>query len=135
MLGASMTSSYYQSQYQNYQPTHPLTKALTSFAQAPAPPQPLLTHAPEAPAMLRLTDTSNVPGPVASPLPRSELMGELEKWLKDNKIGCNDDILKRMIEFQCEEGADLLLVDPTEWTALGFKGASMVKLAKLKLKA
>ena len=124
-LGATLGASYY-----HYSANYP---ALASLAPvpAPAPLQPLLAHAPPDSALL-LTDRTNVPGPVAAPIPRSKVMDELEKWLKENKIGCNDKILKAMEDYQCGEGADLLLMESSEWTSLGFMGAAILKLTKLK---
>ena len=128
-LGATLGASYY-----HYSANYQREPALASLAPvpAPAPLQPLLAHAPAPDSALLLTDMTNVPGPVAAPIPRSKVMDELEKWLKENKIGCNDKILKAMEDYQCGEGADLLLMESSEWTSLGFKGAAILKLTKLK---
>jgi hypothetical protein len=128
-LGATLGASYY-----HYSANYQREPALASLAPvpAPAPLQPLLAHAPAPDSALLLTDMTNVPGPVAAPIPRSKVMDELEKWLKENKIGCNDKILKAMEDYQCGEGADLLLMESSEWTSLGFMGAAILKLTKLK---
>jgi hypothetical protein len=130
-LGIAMSSNYYQAgAYQPMPGAHPQTQALGSFAQASAAPQPLLAHASEEPAQLRLTDVPNVPGVLVAPLP------DVLTWLLHQRIVAKADEvdLEKLSGFGVVDGPDILCLSGEELANVGFKPLAVRKLLNLKAK-
>ena len=132
-LGMSMSSNYYHAggAYQPMPGAHPQTQALGSFAQASAALQPLLAHASEESAVLRLTDTTNVPNvPGVAPLP------DVLTWLLHQRIVAKADEvdLDKLSAFGVVDGPDILDLSGEELANVGFKPLAVRKLLNLKTK-
>ena len=130
-LGMSMSSNYYHAAYQPMPGAHPQTQALGSFAQASAALQPLLAHAPEEPAVFRLTDTTIVPNvPGVAPLP------DVLTWLLHQRIVAKAEEvdLDKLSGFGVVDGPDILCLSGEELANVGFKPLAVRKLLNLKAK-
>jgi len=134
-LGMSMSSNYYHAgSYQPMPGAHPgpqtQLQALGSIAQASAALQPLLTHASEEPAQLRLTDVPNVPGVLVAPLP------DVVTWLLHQRIVAKADEvdLEKLSGFGVVDGPDVLCLSGEELANVGFKPLAVRKLLNLKAK-